>query len=66
MTGNEKRFLRLEDVKRKTGLGRSSIYSYMNAGQFPKSIKVGHRCVAWCEDTINQWMENRIAQSATA
>lgn len=35
-----------------TGLGRSSIYNYMTAGYFPKSVRLGLRLVVWGEERL--------------
>ncbi len=37
-TDNRERLLRLPDVKSRTGLSRSTIYTYISAGEFPKSM----------------------------
>ncbi|WP_345884990.1 helix-turn-helix transcriptional regulator [Shewanella algae] len=41
---------------------RSSIYSYMAAGYFPRSVKLGPRLVAWVEDEIDEWIAERIEE----
>ncbi len=55
--------LRLPEVLDKTSLSRSSIYVLINAGQFPKQIKLGERSVGWIAEEINQWIEERIKNS---
>ena len=52
--------LRLSDVRKITRLSKSSVYSYMNAGTFPKSISLGARSVAWLESEIHHWINDRI------
>ena len=37
------RLIRLKDVKHATGLGRSTIYKYIEEGGFPKSVSLGER-----------------------
>lgn len=54
-------FLRLPAVQQRTGLGRSSIYSRMAAGEFPKPIAIGARAVAWQESAVNAWIEARVS-----
>ncbi|EGQ7810169.1 AlpA family transcriptional regulator [Vibrio parahaemolyticus] len=61
-TNASKRFLRMSEVIHLTGLSRSSIYDRMNANQFPKSVPLGGRAVAWVESEVMEWLENRIAQ----
>jgi len=64
------RFIRLSEVMSRTGYGRTSIYRKMEDGSFPKSLKLGgppkdpnefdSRAVAWIEDEVDQWVEDRI------
>ena len=53
------KILRLPEVKKITGLGRSSIYSMMEAGTFPRQIPLGMRAVGWLESEIKEWIEQR-------
>ncbi|MCG9598644.1 AlpA family transcriptional regulator [Vibrio sp. Isolate25] len=55
------RFLRIQDVMSLTGLGRSTIYKFMaDETDFPKSVPLGGRAVAWVESEIEEWMESRL------
>jgi len=54
------RLIRLKDVKHATGLGRSTIYKYIEEGIFPKSVSLGDRAVAWVESEIVDWIMSRI------
>ena len=58
------RFLRLPDVRAKVGLSRSTIYLRMSRGQFPKTVKLGERSVAWIDSDIDDWIEQRINESS--
>lgn len=53
------RLIRLPEVKDRTSLSRSSIYSMMAQGTFPVQKKLGVRMVAWCESDIDQWIADR-------
>ncbi|MCG9680640.1 AlpA family transcriptional regulator [Vibrio sp. Isolate24] len=56
------RFLRIQDVMSLTGLGRSTIYKFMaDETDFPKSVPLGGRAVAWVESEIEEWMESRLS-----
>lgn len=55
------RLLRLPEVQRLTGLGRSVIYQQMQDGFFPRSIKVGPRAASWSEAAIHAWIQQRLA-----
>ena len=55
--------LRLEEVIRRTGLCKSSIYETMRVGDFPKPLKLTARARGWRELDIERWLESR--QEAT-
>ena len=59
-------FLRLADVKQRTGLSRSTIYLNISKGIFPKNVNLGSRAVAWLESEIEAWMQSRIKQRSIA
>lgn len=56
-------FVRLPEVKRRTAKSRSSIYQGMDAGTFPKQVKIGPRAVAWIDSEIEQHIQECIAAS---
>jgi len=70
------RFIRLNEVLSRTGFGRTSIYRKMEDGSFPKSVKLGgppidpeafdSRAIAWVEEEIDQWVEDRISERKMA
>lgn len=51
--------LRLPTVVARTGLSRSAIYTDV---RFPKSVKIGERCVAWVETEVQEWIDARVAE----
>jgi prophage regulatory protein len=61
-----RRLLRLNEVKRCTGLSKSSIYNQISDGTFPQPVPIGARAVAWVEDEIQEWINNRIAERRKA
>lgn len=56
------KFLRLNDVKALTGLGRSTIYKYIKQGTFPTAVKLGGRSTAWVEAEVQVWIAERIRE----
>lgn len=62
MKPNGERFLRLDDVLYKTGLGRSTVYELIKKGEFPNSIKLTSTQVAWLESEIENWIKNKVEQ----
>lgn len=50
------RFLKLKEVMEKTALSRSAIYRKMNDGEFPESVSLGERAIAWWKAKwMNGW-----------
>ncbi|KFF68465.1 transcriptional regulator [Pectobacterium brasiliense] len=54
--------IRLSGVMKKTGLKKSWIYLLMKQGDFPQTVKIGARSVAWVESEVNDWIAARISQ----
>lgn len=52
--------LRLPEVKRLCGLSRSEIYRRMRADEFPRSVPLGARAVAWPRSSIEKFIKERI------
>lgn len=63
MIQQERRFLRLKQVKQQVGLGRTCIYEKIARGDFPRPVALGARAVAWLSSDIEAWMEDRVAAS---
>jgi prophage regulatory protein len=60
----QSRVLRLKEVCRVTGLGRSFIYQLQAQGQFPHSIRLGVRAVGWLEKDVQHWVDGRVMFSS--
>jgi prophage regulatory protein len=54
--------VRLPAVKAKTGKSRTSIYSAVAAGTFPKPVKIDGKSVAWVDTEVDDWVARRIAE----
>jgi len=73
---SKNRLIRLPEVLRLTGYGRTSIYRKMEEGSFPRSVKLGgpledpnafdSRAIAWIEEEIEKWVEDRIEDRDSA
>jgi prophage regulatory protein len=55
-------FLKIQEVRAKTGLSRSHLYALAQNGEFPKPVKLSERSSAWVESEVDSWIEERIAQ----
>jgi prophage regulatory protein len=56
-----RKFMRLPATMAATGESRSTIYSKIKAGTFPKPVKLGPKAVGWVEDEIAAYNEAKIA-----
>lgn len=53
--------IRREEVIDMVGLSRSTIYTLMKNSEFPLSIKLSERSVAWRRGDIQNWINDKIA-----
>lgn len=58
----KERFIRMPEVRRRTGFARSTIYLHISLGIFPKNRKLGTRSVGWVESEIDAWIKTRMEQ----
>ncbi len=59
-------FLRLQEVKSRTGLSKTEIYRRIAEGTFPRPIPLGKRSVGWRSDELDAWFTERIAEAQRA
>ena len=55
--------LRMKQVCRLTGLGRSMIYLLEADHRFPSRIKLTSHAVGWLESEVQSWLTERVAAS---
>lgn len=58
-----KRFIRVPEVLRRVGFGRTKLYELIRQGRFPEQVKIGPRCVAFVESEVDEWIEATIRNS---
>jgi len=56
-------FIRLTEVKKRTGLSRSTIYERIKSHTFPEPVSLGARAIGFVESEISAWIEQRIDES---
>ena len=54
--------LRIAEVRQLTRRSTSRIYADMNAGHFPRPIRIGTRAVAWRKSDLNAWLAQRVSE----
>ena len=52
---NAERIIRLDTVRARTGLSRSTIYRMVAKGQFPAPVQLSANRVAWMEGAVQGW-----------
>jgi len=58
----EVRILRLPEVCRVVGIGRSMVYQLESEGRFPRRVRIGLRAVGWVDKEIQAWVNQRALQ----
>lgn len=61
ITQSPRRLLRLKQVLDRTGLPKSTMYSRISAGTFPKQVPVGSS-VRWLESEVEAWIQALVDQ----
>lgn len=53
-------FLRLPQVRQRTGLSKTEIYRRVSREEFPPSRRLSHRVAVWLESEVVQWQAERL------
>lgn len=59
---NQIKLIRLTEVIELTGLGKSTVWMYIQQGKFPKQIKISPRISVWKLSDIEAWISKQIEQ----
>jgi len=60
------KLLRLAEVQNRVPYSRSTIYSKIERGEFPRPHNLGARAVAWLESDVDEWIAARVAKGRAA
>lgn len=55
--------IRLPEVMRRSSLKKAWIYKLISQGRFPKPVKIGARAIAFVENEVDDWINQRIEDS---
>ncbi len=58
---NIPQLLNLQEVVKVTRLSRATIYRLISDGEFPHSVRVSARRVAWKKTEIVSWFDEKVA-----
>lgn len=56
--------MRRAEVLKKVGLSKTTLQSLMDAGEFPKPVKLGGqdaRAVGWVDTEVDAWIDQKIS-----
>ena len=59
MEFEDRQLFRLIQVLRLLGLSKSTLYQFIQAGYFPRPVRIGRRAVAWRARDVYAWIEAR-------
>ena len=54
------RLLTIEQVMRELHIGRTTVYTLINSGSFPRPVKIG-KGSRWLRDELDEWVEAQAA-----
>ncbi|EHH1035578.1 AlpA family phage regulatory protein [Vibrio parahaemolyticus] len=57
------RLIRLKEVLNKVGVSKATLYRLIAAGEFPASVVIANRAVAWEESLVDEFLMKRVSQS---
>ena len=60
----EKELLKVNELASRLGIGERTVWRMVSTGQFPAPIRLG-RCARWRWKTVEQWLEEKEAESIT-
>lgn len=66
MSIEQKRIMRIKEIKARVGLPNSTVYDHIKRQLFPKPIKLGERISGWLESEVTAIMAARIAGKSEA
>lgn len=54
-------FIRIKEVRQRTGFSRGTIYKRMKEGSFSPNLKLGGYAVAWLNSEVQSWIDAQVA-----
>ncbi|HAU4929969.1 helix-turn-helix transcriptional regulator [Aeromonas hydrophila] len=55
------RILSMRDLTEKLGVGKSTIYSMIGEGRFPRGTRITAQKVGWLSSQVDEWIHSRFA-----
>jgi prophage regulatory protein len=64
LAAKPKRLIALAEVIDRTSLSRTSLWRKVKNGEFPPPVRISAGRKAWLEDSVNAWIDARVAEAA--
>lgn len=55
-----RRLLDVKEVAQLVGLGKSTIWLWVQQHRFPEPRRLGGRCVRWCSEEVDAWIREQL------
>lgn len=56
------RLIRLKEVLHKVGVSKATLYRLIAAGEFPASVTIANRAVAWEESLVDEYLIRKVSE----
>lgn len=56
------RLIRLKEVLHKVGVSKATLYRLIAAGEFPASVVIANRAVAWEESLVDEYLIRKVSE----
>ncbi len=56
------RLIRLKEVLYKVGVSKATLYRLIAAGEFPASVVIANRAVAWEESLVDEYLIRKVSE----
>lgn len=56
------RIVRLPVVLQRIGVGKTTLYAWIQEGHFPEGIPLGAHMVGWLDTDIDNWIAERVRE----
>ena len=61
IASNGPQVLRIAEVSKRIGLGRSTVWQMVKDGAFPSPLRLSERAVGWRANQLDEWLQRRSA-----
>lgn len=56
---DEHQLLRLKEIRKITGISRTTLLAMIKAGSFPRGRKISARLIVWTQEAVQDWIKGK-------